>query len=167
MIYLAEGSPFGRSSSESGGPAFTPSGGSPWKNASPRPSSTTSMPSQISADGAKVLYARKGSMDHRSGRRSEARQRQPRQAAEPRAAWRPPSIRARSGGRCTTRPGASSATFSTTPTRTAFRIPKIEARYKPYLDGLASRAEFTYLSIEMLGEITIGHMFVGGPRSPR
>jgi tricorn protease len=43
-------------------------------------------------------------------------------------------------------------------------IPKIEARYKPYLDGLASRSEFTYLSTEMLGEITIGHMFVGGPR---
>ena len=46
-------------------------------------------------------------------------------------------------------------------------IPKIEARYKPYLDGLASRSEFTYLSIEMLGEITIGHMFVGGPHAPR
>jgi len=42
-------------------------------------------------------------------------------------------------------------------------IPKIEARYKPYLDGLSSRSEFTYLSIEMLGEITVGHMFVGGP----
>ena len=42
-------------------------------------------------------------------------------------------------------------------------IPKIEAKYKPYLDSLASRDEFTYLSIEMLGEITIGHMFVGGP----
>ena len=43
-------------------------------------------------------------------------------------------------------------------------IPKIEARYKPYLEGLASRSEFTYLSTEMLGEVTIGHMFVGGPR---
>ena len=42
-------------------------------------------------------------------------------------------------------------------------IPKIEAKYKPYLDGLASRSEFTYLSTEMLGEITIGHMFIGGP----
>jgi tricorn protease len=42
-------------------------------------------------------------------------------------------------------------------------IPKIEARYQPYLDGLSSRSEFTYLSDEMLGEITIGHMFVFGP----
>jgi tricorn protease len=45
-------------------------------------------------------------------------------------------------------------------------IPKIEARYQPYLDGLASRSEFTYLSEEMLGEISIGHMFVGGPYTP-
>jgi tricorn protease len=43
-------------------------------------------------------------------------------------------------------------------------IPKIEAKYRPYLDGLASRSEFTYLNIEMLGEVVIGHMFVGGPR---
>ena len=43
-------------------------------------------------------------------------------------------------------------------------IPKIEARYQPYLDGLSSRSEFTYLSQEMLGEITIGHMFVFGPQ---
>jgi tricorn protease len=45
-------------------------------------------------------------------------------------------------------------------------IPKVEARYKPWLDNLASRDEFTYLSEEMLGEITIGHMFVGGPYHP-
>jgi tricorn protease len=40
---------------------------------------------------------------------------------------------------------------------------KIQAKYQPYLDGLASRNEFTYLCTEMLGEIQIGHMFVGGP----
>ena len=45
-------------------------------------------------------------------------------------------------------------------------IPKIEAKYKPYLAGLAARSEFSYLSTEMLGEITIGHMFIGGPRIP-
>jgi tricorn protease len=45
-------------------------------------------------------------------------------------------------------------------------LAKIEAKYRPYLDGLASRDEFTYLCIEMLGEIQIGHMFVGGPRRP-
>jgi tricorn protease len=45
-------------------------------------------------------------------------------------------------------------------------IPKIEARYKPYLDALASRSEFSYLSTEMLGEVTIGHMFINGPDHP-
>jgi tricorn protease len=43
-------------------------------------------------------------------------------------------------------------------------LAKIEAKYQPYLDGLASRDEFTYLCDEMLGEIQIGHMFVRGPR---
>jgi tricorn protease len=45
-------------------------------------------------------------------------------------------------------------------------IAKIEAKYQPYLQGLASRDEFTYLSEEMLGEVQVGHMFVSGPRSP-
>jgi tricorn protease len=45
-------------------------------------------------------------------------------------------------------------------------IAKIEAKYKPYLDALASRSEFSYLSTEMLGEITIGHMFIRAPRPP-
>ncbi len=43
---------------------------------------------------------------------------------------------------------------------------KVQAKYQPYLEGLASRNEFTYLSNEMLGEVQIGHMFVGGPRKP-
>jgi tricorn protease len=46
-------------------------------------------------------------------------------------------------------------------------LAKIQAKYEPYLDGLASRAEFTYLSNEMLGEIEVGHMFVRGPKEPK
>ena len=46
-------------------------------------------------------------------------------------------------------------------------LAKVEAKYEPYLDGLASRAEFTYLSNEMLGEIQVGHMFVRGPEHPK
>ena len=45
-------------------------------------------------------------------------------------------------------------------------IAKAEARYRPYLDGLASRSEFTYLTEEMTGEISIGHMFVRSPWHP-
>ncbi|HEX4005393.1 MAG TPA: PDZ domain-containing protein [Acidobacteriaceae bacterium] len=41
----------------------------------------------------------------------------------------------------------------------------IETKYEPYLAGLASRTEFTYLCDEMLGEIEVGHMFVRGPRA--
>jgi len=44
-------------------------------------------------------------------------------------------------------------------------LKKISAKYAPYLDGLGSRSEFTYLQTEMLGEITVGHMFIRGPRS--
>jgi tricorn protease len=46
-------------------------------------------------------------------------------------------------------------------------LAKIEAKYAPYLDSLASRDEFTYLSNEMLGEIQVGHMFVRGPGMPK
>ncbi|MGH8137769.1 MAG: S41 family peptidase [Steroidobacteraceae bacterium] len=42
-------------------------------------------------------------------------------------------------------------------------LARIQAKYLPYLDGLGSREEFTYLSEEMLGEIQLGHVFVGGP----
>jgi tricorn protease len=45
-------------------------------------------------------------------------------------------------------------------------LAKIQLKYQPYLDGLASRDEFTYLCDEMLGEIQVGHMFIRGPRVP-
>lgn len=45
-------------------------------------------------------------------------------------------------------------------------IAKIEVKYRPYLENLASRDEFTYLCDEMLGEVQVGHMFVSGPRPP-
>jgi tricorn protease len=45
-------------------------------------------------------------------------------------------------------------------------IHKVETKYEPYVAGLASRDEFTYLCNEMLGEIEVGHMFVRGPRAP-
>jgi tricorn protease len=45
-------------------------------------------------------------------------------------------------------------------------LKKIEAKYEPYLDGLTSREEFSYLSTEMLGEIQVGHMFISGPYKP-
>ena len=45
-----------------------------------------------------------------------------------------------SGGRCTTRPGASSATSSTTRSYHGLDLAKAEKKYEPYLDGLGRRA---------------------------
>ncbi len=41
-----------------------------------------------------------------------------------------------------------------------------EKRYEPYLEDIASRRDLNYLFTEMLGEMTVGHMFVGGGDSP-
>jgi len=41
-----------------------------------------------------------------------------------------------------------------------------EKKYVPYLKGAGSRDDVNYLFVEMLGEITIGHMFVGGGDIP-
>jgi tricorn protease len=46
-------------------------------------------------------------------------------------------------------------------------LEKAEKKYAPYLDGIASRAELTYLFQEALGEMTVGHMFVGGGDQPK
>ncbi len=37
---------------------------------------------------------------------------------------------------------------------------KIKAKYEPWVAGLSSRSDLTYLMDEMLGEITVGHMFI-------
>jgi tricorn protease len=46
-------------------------------------------------------------------------------------------------------------------------LAKFKARYAPYVEGLVSRADLNYLFEEMLGELSVGHMFVGGGDSPR
>ena len=45
-------------------------------------------------------------------------------------------------------------------------LAKISARYAPYVEGLSCRSDLTYLQEEMLGEMTVGHMFIRGPRQP-
>jgi tricorn protease len=46
-------------------------------------------------------------------------------------------------------------------------ITAAEKKYAPYLKGLGGRADLNYLFDEMLGEITIGHMFIGGGDIPQ
>jgi len=45
-------------------------------------------------------------------------------------------------------------------------IEKAKKKYAPYLDGIASRDELTYLFQECLGELTVGHMFVADGEKP-
>ena len=42
----------------------------------------------------------------------------------------------------------------------------MEKKYEPYLANLTSRDDLNYLFEEMLGEMTVGHMFVGGGDRP-
>ncbi len=41
-----------------------------------------------------------------------------------------------------------------------------EKRYEPYLENLGSRQDLNYIFTESLGEMTVGHMFIGGGDSP-
>jgi tricorn protease len=42
----------------------------------------------------------------------------------------------------------------------------IEKKYQPYLANIASREDLNYLFEEMLGEMTVGHMFISGGDQP-
>jgi len=46
-------------------------------------------------------------------------------------------------------------------------ITAAEKTYAPYLAGAGGRSDLNYLFVEMLGEVTIGHMFVGGGDVPK
>lgn len=45
-------------------------------------------------------------------------------------------------------------------------VKSIERKYEPYLENVTSRGDLNYLFEEMLGEMTVGHMFVGGGDFP-
>jgi len=45
-------------------------------------------------------------------------------------------------------------------------LAKAEKRYQPFLDSVVSRADLNYLFREMLGELTVSHLFVGGGDLP-
>jgi len=42
-----------------------------------------------------------------------------------------------------------------------------KATYAPYLDAVAHRSDLTYLFTEMLNQLTVGHMFIGGGDLPK
>ena len=43
---------------------------------------------------------------------------------------------------------------------------KAEKHYGEFVDGLSSRADLDYLFLDMLGELTVGHMYVNPPPEP-
>ncbi|HWF02794.1 MAG TPA: PDZ domain-containing protein [Candidatus Angelobacter sp.] len=44
--------------------------------------------------------------------------------------------------------------------------PAMKKRYEPYLENVGSRIDFSYLLSDMLGEITVGHMYIRTPADP-
>ncbi|MGA8090599.1 MAG: PDZ domain-containing protein [Terracidiphilus sp.] len=162
VIYLLEGPPFGRASSFQGSGILAV-----WRFTLEKrqPESVLSDidAMQISADGSKILYARKGGWTIAPADELKPGNASPgkplnlggmQTMVDSRAEWR----------QIYHETWRIQRDFLYDPNTHGLSIPKIEAKYKPYLDGLASRAEFTYLSVEMLGEVNIGHMFVGGSR---
>src|SRR5579863_5804896 len=163
VIYIEEGSPFGRSADEEdrGAPIralwrFT------LEKRKPEVVLADVSHIKLSADGSKLIYARHDNWaiapadDLKPGNDNPGKPLNlggMQTTIDPRSEWR----------QIYHETWRIERDFFYDPNIHGLSIPKIEARYKPYLDNLASRDEFTYLSTEMLGEITVGHMFVGGP----
>ncbi|HZB89506.1 MAG TPA: PDZ domain-containing protein [Terracidiphilus sp.] len=165
VLYLTEGSPVGRSSDEEGG-------GSPiealWRftleKRQPEQVLSDLDGFTVSADGSKVMYARHGGYtiaaadDLKPGNDNPGKPLNlhgMETTIDLRAEWR----------QIYHETWRIERDFLYDPNTHGLSIPKIEAKYQPYLAGLGSRAEFSYLSTEMLGEINVGHMFISGPGS--
>ena len=164
VIYLGESAPFGHPSKEDG-----PGMRAVWRFTleKRKPEIVLSDVDNftVSFDGAKVLYAHKDSWSIASAEDLKPGDSAPGKplnlgsletVIDPRAEWR----------QMYHETWRIQRDFLYDPHTHGLNIAKIEAKYKPYLDGLASRSEFSYLSTEMLGEVTIGHMFIRGPRHP-
>ncbi|HPW55824.1 MAG TPA: PDZ domain-containing protein [Thermoanaerobaculaceae bacterium] len=46
-------------------------------------------------------------------------------------------------------------------------LEKAKATYRPYLAAVAHRSDLTYLFTEMLNQLTVGHMYIGGGDMPK
>lgn len=171
VVFLAEGPPVGRPSDESGDASF-----SLWRFTLEKRQTEQLLSGlsafKVSADGEKVFFARHDSWflapagDLKPGAADGAPGKPINNGSmtavmDPRAEWK----------QMFRETWRLQRDFLYDPHVHGLNLAKIQARYQPYLDGLTSRNEFTYLSEEMLGEVQVGHMFVRGPRqdadSPR
>jgi tricorn protease len=53
------------------------------------------------------------------------------------------------------------------PNHHGLNVPAAEKKYAPYLKGAGGRDDVNHLFEEMLGELTVGHMFIGGGDVPQ
>ena len=122
----------------------------------------------VSFDGEKVLY-RKTDQWTIAGTAeppaADAQAEAGRRSAEARRAWSCGSSPCRVEADVS-RGLADRARLLLRPAASRTRSVEVEKKYEPYLAGLASRAELNYLLEEMLGEMTVGHMFIGGGDVP-
>ncbi|MGB6975438.1 MAG: PDZ domain-containing protein [Terracidiphilus sp.] len=162
VLYLAEGPAVGRPSSESG-PEIQAIWCFTLEKREPEPVLNHLDAFQVSADGSKILYSRHGMWAIAKTGELKPGNEAPGKplnlsgmetTIDPRAEWR----------QIFNETWRIERDFFYDPNLHGLSLPKVEARYSPYLAGLGSRNEFTYLCTEMLGEINVGHMFVGGPR---
>ena len=166
VLFLGEGTPVGRPTSYDGGPGIHAIWRFTLEKRKPEIVLSDVDAFIVSFDGSKVLYARKGAIcsiasaddlkpgDSAPGKPLNLGNLET--VIDPRAEWR----------QMYHETWRIQRDFLYDPHTHGLNIPKIEAMYKPYLDALASRSEFSYLSTEMLGEVTIGHMFIRGPYRP-
>jgi tricorn protease len=165
VLYLGETAPFGRSSNEDGAQGIRAIWRFTLEKRQPESVLSDLDAFTVSADGSKVLYGRKGGWTIASADDLKPSDNAPGKplnlggletVIDPRAEWR----------QMYHETWRIERDFLYDPHTHGLNISKIEAKYKPYLDTLASRSEFTYLSTDMLGEVTIGHMFIRGPHQP-
>jgi tricorn protease len=166
VLFLAEGPAVGRPSDEEGTPVLAL-----WRFTTEKRLTEEMLSGltdfKVSFDGEKLFYSRKESWfiaptaDLKPGSPDAAAGKPVNNGAmtamrDPRAEWR----------QMYRETWHLQRDFLYDPHHHGLDLAKIEAKYQPYLDGLASRDEFTHLCVEMLGEIQIGHMFVRGPHAP-
>ena len=75
-------------------------------------------------------------------------------------------IRLRIGGKCIMRFGESSGTFFIDPHFHGLDLTNAERVYAPFLDRVASRDDLNDLFRWMIGNLVVGHLWVGGGTEP-
>ena len=165
VLYLSEGAPFGRSSNEGESAGIH----AVWRFTLEKRKTEEILDDVntfvVSSDGSKILYGQHDSWAITPADELKPGNEHPGKplnlagmetTIDPRAEWK----------QMFDETWRIERDFFYDPNLHGLSLAKVKARYRPYLAGLASRDEFTYLCIEMLGEINVGHMFVGGPHIP-